>query len=161
MKTVFQTIFLLFISLLLISCTTKTLQVKSNKNSLTEQTSFDFSHDHQTFQIIPLYEEVLDYTNLVEKTPSMNNKKEYNKTVVIPFQNKASKVKANIKSSYFNFFAPTSDSKKLADNTNKLLQNQKVINSYIKEALIKSAEQLPGTNKTIFIMPVNFRECKV
>ncbi len=155
MKTVFQTIFLLLISLLLISCTTKTLQVKSNKNSLTEQTSFDFSHDHQTFQIIPLYEEVLDYTNLVEKTPSMNNKKEYNKKVVIPFQNKASKVKANIKSGYFDFFTPTSDTKKLADNTNKLLQNQKVINSYIKEAIIKSAEQLPGTNKTIFIMPVN------
>jgi uncharacterized protein YjaZ len=155
MKTVFQTIFLLLISLLLISCTTKTLQVKSNKNSLTEQTSFDFSHDHQTFQIIPLYEEVLDYTNLVEKTPSMNNKKEYNKKVVIPFQNKASKVKANIKSGYFDFFTPTSDTKKLAVHTKKLLRQQKQINAIIEEALIKSAEQLPGTNKTIFIMPIN------
>ncbi|WP_416728575.1 DUF2268 domain-containing protein [Fictibacillus sp. JL2B1089] len=153
MEKAYQFILLLFVSLLLVSCSTKT--VKSDKDSLPDQISYDFSQDNQTFQIIPLYEEVLDYTNFIKKSPSMNNKQEYNKKVVIPFQNKASKENVDIQSDYFNYFSPTNNTKKLAEDTMKLLQQQKQINAIIKDALIKSSEQLPGTDKTIFIMPNN------
>ncbi|WP_194270750.1 DUF2268 domain-containing protein [Fictibacillus phosphorivorans] len=151
MEKAYHFILLLFISLLLVSCSTKT--VKSDKDS--DQISYDFSQDNQTFQIIPLYEEVLDYTNFIKKSPSMNNKQEYNKKVVIPFQNKASKENVDIQSGYFDYFSPTNDTKKLAEDTKKLLQQQKQINAIIKRALIKSSEQFPGTDKTIFIMPNN------
>jgi uncharacterized protein YjaZ len=141
--------------LILVSCSNDSSQDKSDNDKIPSQTSITFSHNKQAFQIIPLYEEVLDYTNLVKENPSLNNKEEYFDKVVEPFQKIASEKNVDIKSNYFSIFEPTTDVQKLEENTNNLLRHQDQINGFIKKSLISSAKLLSGDNKTIFIMPFN------
>ncbi len=51
-------------------------------------------------------------------------------------------------------FLSSTEVDKFEDNIIKLLQNEEKINVYIKEALIKSAELLPGEDKNIYVMPL-------
>ncbi|MET1014916.1 MAG: hypothetical protein ABWX61_10490 [Paenisporosarcina sp.] len=51
-------------------------------------------------------------------------------------------------------FLSSTEVDKFEDNTIKLLQNEEKINEYIKEALIKSTELLPGEDKNIYVMPL-------
>jgi uncharacterized protein YjaZ len=155
LNRLFITLIFLSLFLLLVSCSNDRAQDKKYNDRIPSQSSIKFTHNKQTFQIIPLYEEVLDYTTLVKGNPSLNNKKEYFDKVVEPFQQIASEKNVEIKSNYFSYFAPTTDVQQLEENTIKLLQHQKQINQYIKESLISSAKLLSGSNKTIFIMPFN------
>jgi uncharacterized protein YjaZ len=147
----------IFISsfILLVGCSNESSEDRSENDSFPSQTTIKFSNNEQTFQIIPLYEEVLDYTKLVKDEPSLNNKKEYFSRVVEPFQKMASEKNVDIKNNYFFWFSPTTDVHTLEQNTIKLLQHQDQINEYIKDSLMSSAKLLSGGNKTIFIMPLN------
>lgn len=141
---------------LLAGCSKEGNQDQSDHNQIPSQTSIEFSHKGHTFQIIPLYEQVLDYTKTAQSHPSINKETTYLKKVVEPFQKIASKKKVDIGTRYFPYFSYDPNIQQLQKNTIKLLKHQKQINNLIKNALIKSAKNLPPhSKKTVFVMPLN------
>ncbi|MEI5906900.1 DUF2268 domain-containing putative Zn-dependent protease [Bacillus spongiae] len=149
-------IWILLISLLLLASCSKdsSQQPKNEKEKIPSQSSVEFNHNEQTFHIIPLYEEILDYTSAAQEDSQLNTEGEYFTRVVQPFKEKAYEQEATI-NNYQSFFLPTKNVEKLKENTIKLLKQQEEINQLIKESLLKSAKQLTGKNKVIFIMPLN------
>jgi uncharacterized protein YjaZ len=140
---------------LLISCSNATIQEQIKEGKIPSQTTLKFTHDGQTFHIIPLYEEVLNYTGSAKDNPSLNTKEMYFEKVLEPFQDKVDEHNADAGYYYFDYFFPTKDVAKLEENTVELLQNQKIINDYIKESLIESSKHIAGGDKTIFMLPSN------
>ncbi|MCP3742382.1 DUF2268 domain-containing protein [Rossellomorea sp. BNER] len=155
MRQLLTPIIYILLLLLLASCSHVSNQDQKDKDNVPSQKSIKFSHNEQTFQIIPLYEEVLNYTSLVKDNPSLNNKEKYFDEVLEPFQKKASMKNININNDYFSLFLPTKNVQKLEENTIELLKQQDQINEFIKESLIQSSKKLSGIDKTIFIMPLN------
>ncbi|MCM3720055.1 DUF2268 domain-containing protein [Fictibacillus phosphorivorans] len=153
MKRLYIPMVILFV-LLLASCSDGSPEDKSDQKAPSERSN-TFTQNDQTFEIIPLYKEIQEYTGLAKDNPSMNTKKKYKEKVVEPFQKMASEKKIDIGSYYSTYFEPTTDIQQLEENTTQLLNNQDKINKYIKESLLSSAKLLPGNNKTIFIMPFN------
>ncbi|MCA1065815.1 DUF2268 domain-containing putative Zn-dependent protease [Rossellomorea sp. AcN35-11] len=147
---------LVLIMSMVIGCSKDESSAKSDKApSIPSQASLEFTHDEQTFQIIPLYEEILEYTGLVQDDPSQHTKVEYGGKVVVPFQQYAAEKNIDIGNMYFPFFQPTENPQTLEENTVQLLEQQDRINTLIKESLIKSANYLSGGTKTVFVMPLN------
>lgn len=137
---------------LLVSCSNKS---NKNEEELPSQATVEFSNNGQNLRIIPLYEEVLNYTMEMKETESAENKQVYIDNVVKPFQEIASEDDINIGNGYFSHFSPTNQIEKLEENTIKLLKNQDLINSLMKESLLKSSRELDGIDKTVFVMPLS------
>ena len=134
--------------LFLASCSSEPTENKEEKDTIPAQNEVSFSHNEQDFKIIPFYEEVLEYTNYVKNNPSQSNPSAYVEKVLEPLKEKSSM-------NYLNLdypFLSSTEIDKLEDNTVKLLQNQEHINELIEEALIKSAEHLPGGDKNVYVM---------
>jgi uncharacterized protein YjaZ len=155
MRNLFLPFILISSFLLLVSCSKENTEVQKVKEVSPPQTPIEFTNNGQSSHIIPLYEEVLEYTTLVKNNPSKNTKTEYSKKVVEPFQKIAAERNIDINSGYFSWFSPTTNPQQLEDNTLKLLEQQDQINDYIKESIISSAKLLSGTDKTFFVMPIN------
>lgn len=136
--------------LLLASCSSDRVVDKEEKDTIPSQTEVSFSHNEQDFKIIPFYEEVLAYTGYVKDNPSKSNPGAYVEKVLEPIKKKSA---VNYLSLDYPFLSST-EVERFEDNTIKLLQNEKKINELIKEALIKSAEILPGGDTTIYVMPL-------
>lgn len=115
------------------------------------QTPYSFSHDGQDFEIIPFYEEILEYTGRMKDNPQLDNEETFAGNVLAPFKEKSSLEYLTLGDP----LSPTSDVEQLEKNTNDLLQNREKINKWIKEALLDSAELLSGGDTTIYIFPVN------
>lgn len=113
-----------------------------------------FSYGEQNFEIISLYEEVLTYTAQIKNDPSLDHRAQYDEKVFMPFYNLA-KERDMDADSFYSFFTPTQLEQQLEDNTIELLRNQKKINELIREAIVASAEWIPGGDTTIFVMPFN------
>ena len=125
------------------------VEEKNTENELPSQIEVSFSHEGKNFEIIPFYEEVLEYTNYVKKNQSESNPGAYIEKVLKPLQEKSS---IELPMEYpFTF---STEVEQLEHNTIQLLKKQEHINELIKEALINSAELLPGGDKNIFIMPL-------
>ncbi|WP_061809592.1 DUF2268 domain-containing protein [Rossellomorea vietnamensis] len=150
MKKVFPLLKIVTILFLLVSCSNK-----SDNEELPSQERVEFSNNEQNFRIIPLYEEVLNYTKEMKGAKSPDNKQVYIDSVIKPFQDIVSEEEIHMSNGYFSYFSPTNQIEKLEENTIKLLKNQELINSLIKESLLKSSQELGGTDKTIFIMPIS------
>ena len=143
------------ILIVLFSCLFLTFVLASCANRSEDQSSvFEFSHNNQKFEIISLYEEVLQYTAQIKSDSSLDNKVVYNEKVIMPFYNLAKGKKLEV-DGYHPFFAPTLLEQRLEDNTNELLRNQKQINELIQKAIVTSAEWISGGDKTIFVLPFN------
>jgi len=121
---------------------------KDNIPNLPSQIEVSFSHNGQNFKIIPFYEEVLDYTDYVKNNPTQSNPSAYVEKVLEPLKEKSSMDYLNLD---YPFLSST-EIDELEGNTIKLLQNQEQFNELIKEALIKSAELLPGGDKNVYVM---------
>lgn len=150
MNKVFLILKLVSIVFLLVSCSNK-----SHKEEIISQKETEFSNNKQNFHIIPLYEEVLNYTKEMKEAKSQDNKQVYVDNVIKPFQDIVSEEEIQLGDGYFSYFSPTEQVETLEENTIKLLENQELINSLIKEALLKSSQAIGGTDKTIFIMPIS------
>jgi uncharacterized protein YjaZ len=151
-KKAFQLLKLVSILFLLISCSNKS----NNEEELPSQVSVEFSNHEQNFRILPLYEEVLNYTKGMKNAELKENKQVYIDNVIKPFQEIASEKNINIgNGGYFSHFSPSKQIEKLEENTIKLLKNQDLINSLIKESLLKSSQALGGIGKTVFVMPLS------
>ncbi len=126
----------------------------SDNRDVPSQNSMEFSHNNQDFQIIPLYEELLEFTNSAIENPQETQSAYYTK-VTQPLQGYAAEQDINIGSTYNNYLVPSHKLLELQNNIVALLNNQETINTSIKEALINSSQQLTGSEKTIFILPSN------
>jgi uncharacterized protein YjaZ len=139
----------IFVSVLLASCSNDKVQDKEEENKLPSQKEVSFSYEGKNFKIIPFYEEVLEYTDYVKKNPSESNPGAYKEKVLEPLKEKST---LNLHLEYP--FKASTEVEKFEKNTIQLLQKQEQINELIKEALIKSSEHLPGGDKNVYIMPV-------
>lgn len=131
------------------------LLISCSNEKATSEIAAEFQHKNQTFHVVPLYDYVLDYTNKVKGNPDQNNNSEYFSKVTEPFQSYVADHDVNIAHTYTPYFQPTSQIEKLEENTKELVNNQDKINELIKDALIKSSNNLSGGNKTIFVMALN------
>jgi uncharacterized protein YjaZ len=151
MGQTFKLFILLLLLLLLVSCS------NDDNEKIPSQTSVKFSENGQEFRVVPLYEEVLDYTSDAKENPELNNAGEFYSKVTDPFQDYASEENISLSGGldYSYYFFPTKKVQVLEDNTIELLKQQEEINNIIKESLTKSAKKLSGEGKTIFIKPVD------
>lgn len=129
----------------------------SDGNDIPSQSSKEFNVGGQSFKIIPLYEEVLDYTNEAMENTELNTSGEYYSKVTQPFLESASNEEASLAGGldYSPYFSPTSSVQTLDEQTVKLLKKQEEVNKTIEASLTKSGKSLGGENKTIYVMPVN------
>ncbi|WLR59057.1 DUF2268 domain-containing protein [Guptibacillus hwajinpoensis] len=129
----------------------------NNGGETPSQSSMEFEVGGQSFKIIPLYEEVLDYTNEAMENTELNTSGEYYSKVTQPFLESASHEEASLTGGldYSTYFSPTSSVQTLNEQTVELLKKQEEVNKAIKASLTKSGKSLEGENKTIYVMPVN------
>jgi len=123
--------------------------IAKEENKLPSQKEVSFSYEGKNFHIIPFYEEVLAYTDFVKNNPSESNPGAYVEKVLKPLQEKSS---LELPMEYT--FTFSTEVEQFEQNTIQLLENQEQINALIEEALIKSAELLPGGDKNVYIMPL-------
>lgn len=141
-------------SLLLASCSNdqakdKDMEDENKLPKLPSQKEVSFSHEGKDFKIIPFYEEVLNYTDYVNNNTSQSNPGAYVEKVLEPLKEKSS---LDLPLEYP--FTASTEVEQFEKNTIQLLQKQELINELIREALINSAEHLPGGDKNVYIMPV-------
>src|SRR5699024_11207994 len=97
------------------------------------------------------FDNVLDYTNKVQKDKDANKEAVYRDTVVDDFM----EVTDNDKLGYSKFFSYSSRVNELKDNTTEMMKNLDNINKTIKKALINSGKDLPRHAIKLFSMPMN------
>ncbi|MGD6965703.1 DUF2268 domain-containing protein [Rossellomorea vietnamensis] len=126
----------------------------SNEEAVPAQSKVNILKEGQAFNLVPLYEEVLDYANSVEGQSGLTAGEYYTK-VTQPFLDYASSENSSLKGGldYSPYFYPTKKPEALAETARELLKQQEDINKAIEDALGKSANSLPGGKKTIFIKP--------
>ncbi|REK76870.1 DUF2268 domain-containing protein [Paenibacillus paeoniae] len=156
MKRILVLLLMLSTFLLLMSCSSDSegnSETNHFPDKVPSQVYHQFTHNEQMFEIIPLYEEVLDYTARIKEDPSLDNWEEYYNHVVMSFYNMATERDSDLPSFFYSFFSLTLLEQELEDNTIKLLKMQNKINEYIQESIISSAQLLTGGKTTIFIVP--------
>jgi uncharacterized lipoprotein YajG len=114
-KKTFHLLILVSILFLLVCCSNKSTSKSNNEEELPSQATVEFSNNGQNIRIIPLYEEVLNYTKEMKETESTDNKQVYIDNVIKPFQEISSEKDINIGNGYFSHFSPTNQIKKLKE----------------------------------------------
>jgi len=120
-----------------------------------DQSTYEFTHNGQTFHVVSLLPEFLQYTTLAKEDTSLDRKDLYLENVLKPFGDYAEQFGADPGTGYFNYFSGRTNVSKLKMNTQKLIEKQGEIFATVEEALITSANKLPGKEKTVFVMPLN------
>lgn len=132
---------------LLTSCSIEMEKVESPSNQII-QGPVVFNYHEQEFKIINYYQESLNFLG--------NAKKEPNNLDVLYRQSVIEELKNNgfgyDELSDWMFTTPT-DLEALKESVNTLIDKQVLLNESIKEALVDSANLLPGGNKTVHILP--------
>src|SRR5699024_1105918 len=103
-------------------------KVSSSKN--------EFSYEGQSFQIISLLDNVLDYTNEEQKATDASKGAVYRDSVVDDFMD----ITDNAQLGYSELFSYSSKVHELKDNTTEMLENLDNINRAIKKARRNSAK---------------------
>jgi uncharacterized protein YjaZ len=116
---------------------------------------FQVKHNGQTLTVIPVYDEILDYTAVAKNKTSKEKEELYREKVIKPFQEIAEEKDIDIGSSYFGYFNGDTDIEKLEANTIELLKKQDEIQELVEDGFVKSAEVLPGGDKALVLMPVD------
>ncbi|WP_113927952.1 DUF2268 domain-containing putative Zn-dependent protease [Bacillus sp. P14.5] len=127
----------------------------STTNLSSSGTSADITVGDQTFHVISLHEDIMEYAAAVEKNASVDKKEVYREKVVRPLRKQVAETDAHIYDNYYSFLSPNTNITKLKDNAQKLADDEDRILRLVEEAVIDSAEQMPGIDKTIIILPVN------
>ncbi|WP_456272536.1 DUF2268 domain-containing protein [Bacillus sp. AK031] len=129
-------------------------EVKSTSKEHTVQSS-EVSVKDQTFNIISLNEEVLDYADTVLADSSLLKKEVYTEKVVLPFEKKLTELDAFVYYDYYSFLSPNTNIQKLKDSAEKLLEKDGQIQELIEEALADTVNHMEGMDKTIVVMPAD------
>lgn len=115
----------------------------------------EFSENGQTFRILSLYDEILEYTETVLEDSSLVKKEVYTDKVVIPLEQKLSDVDADLYTDYYTFLSPNTNIEKLQTSAAEMKEQQEKINELVKEAAGAATDLLAGTDKTIIVMPAD------
>ncbi|WP_421378255.1 DUF2268 domain-containing protein [Bacillus salacetis] len=117
--------------------------------------SQDITIDDQTFHIIMLNDEILDFAKAVENDSNAVKKDVYTEKVVKPLRKQAAEVNAHIYSDYYSFLSPNTNIAKLKESAEDLIAKQDRILELVEQGIRDSVEHMPGIDKTIIIAPVN------
>ncbi|MGB3259332.1 DUF2268 domain-containing protein [Paenisporosarcina sp.] len=140
-------IYMLFSLLLtLVSYSNETEKVE-NPEVPKIQTPVVFEHKGQEFKIHTYYQEFEDFLESAKEHPEKVDEL-YRQMVVEAFR-----VVHGYSSINHWMFTPPSDIKALEISMDALVDKQERINELIEETLKESAEQLPGENKSVYVMP--------
>lgn len=146
MKPLGKTLVIPLISLLFISCSND-----QPVHQREQEAPITFTHNEQEFEIIYMYDEMKEYISSVREESGSSNETVYIDQVFEPF-----KELSEMEGFSLAFpFEPTNNLDKLEETIADLIRDKDSTDQIIKEALIKSAKQLPGDNKKIFILPAN------
>lgn len=135
-------------SFLLISCTNETEKVES-PSPPSIQSPLVIKNNEQKFKIINYYKEYLDFLNAAKNQPN-DIEELYKQTVV-----------SALRDDGFGYdeiswiFSRPKDIATMKENIDSLIDKQDLINETIIEALKKSADQLPGGDKKVYVVPAN------
>ncbi|MBW3112638.1 DUF2268 domain-containing protein [Bacillus sp. MCCB 382] len=110
-----------------------------------------FSQEEQKFDIIYMYDEMQDYIDTVREQTGKSNETVFIEKVFEPFKKKSNMEGISLRY----IFDPSSEVDKLAESVKDLDKNKDTTNRIIKEALLKSAKELPGNNKKVLVLPLN------
>jgi uncharacterized protein YjaZ len=146
MKPLGKTLLIPLISLLFISCSNdQPVHQKEQEAPIT------FTQNEQEFEIIYMYDEMKEYINSVREKSGSSNDAVYIDQVFELF-----KELSDMESFSLAYpFEPTYELDKLEESIADLIRDKDSTDQIIKEALLKSAEKLPGDNKKIFVLPAN------
>ncbi|MCA1054260.1 DUF2268 domain-containing protein [Rossellomorea aquimaris] len=120
-----------------------------------EAKEFKVAHNGQTLTVIPLYDHILDYTSEAKGKTKEEKKALYLEKVILPFQEIAEEHGIDTRANYLAFLNGDTDIDQLEKNTIALLKKQDEMETLVKEAFTKSSEELPGKDKSMFLVPVN------
>ena len=123
------------------------------------ETTYHFSYKGQEFKIISFFDEVLEYARTISENPELDKKVIYTEYVLEPFKGQSSIIFDRV--TEVTLLSPSWQIEQLEKKTNELLGNQGQINKWIEEAILKSAELLPGKDTYIYIFPVNPEEWRL
>lgn len=123
-------------------------------NNTSVEITHHFSYKGQEFKIISFFDEVLEYTRIISENPELEKNSIYTEYVLVPFKEESSINDITLGDP----LSPSWEIEQLEKNMNELLENQEQINKWIEEAILKSAELLPGEDTNIYIFPVNPEE---
>ncbi|WP_409294011.1 DUF2268 domain-containing protein [Peribacillus sp. SCS-26] len=140
---------------LLSGCSEETNTANKSSEHAPTQKAIEFSQGNQKFRIIPFNNEVLEYTETVNKKSNLDVNKIYDDKVIKQFRKKVMEYDLNLKNDFSQFLSPTQYALDLNVNASKLLKREKKINEAIKQSLIDSSNILSGGDKTVLVMPAN------
>lgn len=147
MKKIYCIFIIINLSILLISCSNKTEKVDSPPEPVI-QSPIVFEHNDQEFKIFTYYQEFIDFLESAKKEP--NNLEELYKQSVLEAL-RQNGLGYEILNDWM--FTTPSDIEALEESIKKLINKQNLLNESIKEALSKSSDQLPGGDKSIYVLP--------
>ena len=140
---------LISFTFLLIGCTNETEKVES-PSPPSIQSPLVIKNNEQEFKIINYYQEYLDFLNEAKKQP--NDLEELYKQTVL----------AALRDDGFGYeetkswtFSRPKDIESMKEYIDSLIDKQDLINETIIEALKKSADELPGGDKKVYVVPAN------
>lgn len=135
------------LSFFLISCSNESEKVESSSERIIQSPKL-FEHKEQEFEIINYYQEFVDFLEKAKEQPK-NLEVLYKQSVLDSLKQNGF---GYSELSEWMFTAPT-DIESLVESMDLLIEKQDVLNKSIKDALLESAELLPGENKTIHVLP--------
>lgn len=115
---------------------------------------YSFTYQEQEFEIIPFYNELLEYVALARTDQDRSLEKLFSETVTVPLN-----TNLGWSFSYPSLLRATSELDKLENYTHQLILYSEKINEIIVDALKKSADILSGENKKkVFLFPFHPEE---
>lgn len=146
MKTVGKVLLIPALCFMFMGCSNKEPVDKKE-----QETPITFSQEEQNFEIIYMYDEMQEYIDTVREKTGKSNETVFIEKVFEPFKKKSHMEDLSIRY----VFDPSSEVDKLGESIKELEKNKDMTNRIIKEALLKSAKELPGEDKKYIIMPAN------
>ncbi|WRP07249.1 DUF2268 domain-containing putative Zn-dependent protease [Rossellomorea aquimaris] len=148
-------IFFISTLILIVGCSKESGKKSTLSEELPSQKTSEFSQGEQHFKVIPLYEEVIDYTEVIIKNSDQPENEIYDDKVIQPFRQQLTEGNLNLKMDISQYLIPTRYAQDLNDYSVDLLNRQDEINNLIEKALSDSSKLLSGGDKTVFVMSAN------
>ncbi|PBB06298.1 DUF2268 domain-containing protein [Salimicrobium humidisoli] len=154
--------FLLFLlTVFTLGCSSSSGDKGKEKAGASEETDsqknkgLEFEHNDQTFTVIPLFSQTLNYTEKVGGDSSKDRERLYQEYVISSFEDIAEEKDLEISEFYEDYFEYNTNIEELENSTKELMKQKDVIMKSVQSALKESSSKLSGTDKTIFVMPLN------
>ncbi|MCR8849347.1 DUF2268 domain-containing protein [Rossellomorea sp. SC111] len=146
MKTVGKALLIPALCFMFVGCSNKEPFDKKE-----QETHITFSQKEQNFEIIYMYDEIKEYIDTVREKTGKSNETVFIEKVFEPFKKESNMEDISIRY----VFDPSSEVDKLGESIKDLEKDKDPTSGIIKEALMKSAKELPGKDKKVIVLPAN------